>query len=443
VSGAPARRGPAARRPPLAADARLTAGWHQASGPARLDEHARRYGSMPAWDWSRSQLAGAVAEAGLTGRGGAGFPTGTKLRSVAGRRGPAVVVANGMESEPLSRKDQALLARAPHLVLDGAVAAALATGASTVHVCLDSTRAGQASAVRSAVAERAGAGIDPVPIQVHELPSRYTASEETALVRWLNGGEAKPMMTPPRPFERGVGRRPTLVDNVETLAHVALIARYGPRWFRASGCPDAPGTMLVTVAGAARHPGVYEIEGGTRVGDALSLGGADAARTVLIGGFFGTWHDARSVAGLPLTAAGLRQAGASPGAGIIHVLPAGGCGLAETAAILQFLAAHGAQQCGPCRFGLPAIAEDFAQLAAGRPAGDVLERLVGRLKVISGRGACRHPDGAVRLAASAMSAFAGDARAHAAGHPCPAARDRRPDLATRPLLVTRTGGGGR
>jgi NADH:ubiquinone oxidoreductase subunit F (NADH-binding) len=377
-----------------------------------------------------------VAEAGLTGQGGAGFPTGAKLRSVAGRRGPAVVVANGMESEPLSRKDQALLARAPHLVLDGAVLAALATGATTVHVCLDGTRAGQASAVRSAAQERRQAGLDPVPVEIHELPSRYTASQETALARWLNGGEAKPMMTPPRPSERGVGRRPTLVDNVETLAHVALIARYGPQWFREAGRPGAPGTMLITVAGAARDPGVYEIGGGTQVGDILSASGAGAAATVLIGGYCGTWHDARAVAGLPLTAAGLRNAGASPGAGIIGVLPAGTCGLAETAPILQFLAAHGAQQCGPCRFGLPAITEDFAQLAAGQPAPSALERLPGRLEVISGRGACRHPDGAVRIAASAMSAFASDARAHAAGDPCQAAQDRRPDPATRPSLDT-------
>jgi NADH:ubiquinone oxidoreductase subunit F (NADH-binding) len=440
VTGTPARRGPAAGPTALTAGARLTAGWLQASRPARLGEHVSRYGPLPAGDWSRGHLADAVAEAGLTGRGGAGFPTGAKLRAVASRRGPAVVVANGMESEPLSRKDQALLARAPHLVLDGAVLAALATGAGTVHVCLDSTRAGQAGAVRRAAAERDAAGLDPVRIQVHELPHRYTASEATALVRWLNGGEAKPMMTPPRVSERGVGRRPTLVDNVETLAHIALIARYGAPWFRAAGHPGAPGTTLVTVSGAAREPGVYEIGGGTTVGDVLSLGGACPGGSVLIGGYCGTWHDGQAVAGLPLTAAGLRDAGASPGAGIVHVLPAGSCGLAETARILRFLASHGAQQCGPCRFGLPAIADDFAQLAAGWPAAGVLDRLSRRLGVISGRGACRHPDGAVRLAASAMSAFASDARAHAAGHPCPAARDRRPDPARRPGPSTRPGG---
>jgi NADH:ubiquinone oxidoreductase subunit F (NADH-binding) len=124
----------------------------------------------------------------------------------------------------------------------------------------------------------------------------------------------------------------------------------------------------------------------------------------------------------------------------VHVLPAGRCGLVETARILRFLAAHGAQQCGPCMFGLPAIADDFTELAAGRAAAGVLDRLARRLGVISGRGACRHPDGAVRIAASAISAFASDARAHAAGHPCPAAQDPRRDWTSQPIQITPPGG---
>jgi NADH:ubiquinone oxidoreductase subunit F (NADH-binding) len=427
VAGPPIGGPPLSRSPGRAATAapRLTIGWAQARRPSGLAEHHARYGPLPGGRRAAGRLAEAVAAAGLTGRGGAGFPTGAKLRSVASGRGPAVVVANGMESEPASRKDQALLARAPHLVLDGAVLAAGAVGADTVHVCVDRARAGQAAAIRAAIGERQRAGPDPVRILVHELPRRYVSSEETALVSWLNGGEARPRSTPPRPFERGVGRRPTLVDNVETLAHLALIARYGPDWFRAAGDPDAPGTMLVTVAGAAADPGVYEIEGGTPVGDVLALGGA-AGDTVLIGGYFGTWHSAAQVAGRPLTAAGLRPAGGSPGAGVVYVLPDGCCGLAAAARILRYLAQQGAQQCGPCRLGLPAIAADFEQLAAARPQAGLLARLDRRLGVIPGRGACRHPDGAVRMAASALAAFAGDVRAHAAGHACAAAAAGEP-----------------
>jgi NADH:ubiquinone oxidoreductase subunit F (NADH-binding) len=434
MSALPAAASPG--RPPVR---RLTLGWHWAARPAGLREHQDRYGPLP--ESSRGgrlsllNLADAVTEAGLTGRGGAGFPTGTKMRAVAARRRPAVVVANGMESEPASEKDQALLARAPHLVLDGATAAALAVGADTVHICLDRTRESQVDEVLGAVEERRLAGLDPVRLLVHELPGHYVASEETALVSWLNGGEAKPTATPPRPFERGVQGRPTLVGNVETLAHVALIARFGPAWFREAGLPAAPGTMLVTVSGAVSYPGVYEIEAGSRVGDVLAMSGvSDAGGAGLIGGYFGTWHGLRDIASLPLTTAGLRSAGASPGAGVLFALPGGACGITEAARILDYLASQSAQQCGPCRFGLPAVADDFAQLAAGRPEGDPLERLSRRLGVLSGRGACRHPDGAVRMAASALTTFAADARAHAAGRPCPPSA-RRQRLAAAALPV--------
>jgi NADH:ubiquinone oxidoreductase subunit F (NADH-binding) len=431
--------------PQVSTSRRLTIGWQHARQPAGLREHLDIYGPLPGGRRGRADPRGlveAVSAAGLTGRGGAGFPTGKKMHSVAAQRGPATaVVANGVESEPASEKDQALLARAPHLVLDGAVLAARAVGAGTVHVCLDRTRGRQVSDVLRAVAERERAGLDPVRLLVHEIPHRYVSSEETALIRWLNGGEARPSVTPPRPFQKGVERGPTLVDNVETLAHIALIGRYGPDWFRRAGLPDAPGTMLVTVTGAVTDPGVYEIESGTRADEVLELGGLRPADAVLIGGYFGTWHPVRDVAGLPLTSAGLAEVGGSPGAGVVFALAQGGCGITETAAVLRFLAGQGAGQCGPCMFGLPAIAGDFAQLASGRPEGDVLARLDRRLGVIPGRGACRHPDGAVRLASSALRAFWADARAHAAGRPCAGAHRRGRAAGLLPVPHTAAGEG--
>jgi NADH:ubiquinone oxidoreductase subunit F (NADH-binding) len=410
--------------------ARLTAGWRDGTRAATLREHLERYGPLPRAGQRGDGLPGrpaalteAVTQAGLTGRGGAGFPTGVKMRTVAGRRGPAIVVANGMESEPASQKDHALLSRVPHLVLDGAVLAAAAVGADAVHVCLPRSKPGLAQRVRGAVAEREASGLAGAPIQVHGLPPGYVSSEETSLVRWLNGGEARPLGGRNRPFRSGVQRRPTLVDNVETLAHIALIARFGPSWFRQAGLPDAPGTMLATVCGAVGRPGVYEIEVGTVVADLLGWSRAsEDTQAVLIGGYFGTWHDLRAVADLPMSAPWLRRAGASPGAGVLAALPGQACGLTETARILGYLASQSAGQCGPCAFGLPAIADDFAQLAAGRPSGDVLTRLDRRLGVLPGRGACRHPDGAVQLAASALATFAADVSAHARQVPCPPAR---------------------
>jgi NADH:ubiquinone oxidoreductase subunit F (NADH-binding) len=356
------------------------------------------------------------------------------MRAVAARGGSAVVVANGMESEPASSKDEALLSLAPHLVLDGAVLAAEAVGAQVVHLCLSRQRPRLIDQLLAAVADRERARMDPVPIGVHAVPHHYVSSEETALIRWLNGGEAKPVLAPPRPYERGVRRLPTLVDNVETLAHVALIARYGPAWFRQAGQPDAPGTMLVTVSGAVTYPGVREIELGTTVGDVLARSGAATeASAVLVGGYFGTWHDAHAVAAAAMTGDELRRLGASPGAGVLVALPAAACGLTETARVLAYLAGQSAGQCGPCVFGLSSIAEDFAQLAAGRPGGALFERLERRLGIIKGRGACRHPDGAIRLAASALITFAADASAHARHQPCAAARPGHRDHAVLPI----------
>jgi NADH:ubiquinone oxidoreductase subunit F (NADH-binding) len=391
-----------------------------------LDEHLARHGVLPL-PWSGrggrdERLISAVELSGLTGRGGAAFPTGRKMRAVADGKGFPVVVANGMESEPASRKDATLLDDAPHLVLDGAAVAAAAVGANTVHLCLARPRLLQAERMRRCVDERLRRGLDRINVRIQQLPHHYVSSEETALVRWLNGGDARPAATPPRPFEKGVRGQPTLVANVETLAHLALIARYGPDWFRRVGHPDAPGTALLTVTGAVRRPGVHEVPMGRSLGSVLeTAGGATAPLSaLLVGGFFGSWLPAGPALSVPFTRADLAQLGAGPGAGVVVALPKDACGLAETARILNHLAANSAQQCGPCRFGLPAVARDFTALAEGRPEKDLWTRLRSRIELLPGRGACRHPDGASRLAATALSVFAADAHIHMTGHPCDA-----------------------
>ncbi|MFL6110321.1 MAG: NADH-ubiquinone oxidoreductase-F iron-sulfur binding region domain-containing protein [Catenulispora sp.] len=391
--------------------ARLLAAWHADGRPANLTEHLDRHGLPPG---PGACLIEAVEDAGLTGRGGAGFPTGRKMRSVARQRRRAVVVANGMESEPASRKDQTLLAVAPHLVLDGAILAARAVGADRVHLCVPRTRTGQLRDLAAAIDERRSAGLDVLRISLHALPHGYVTSESTALVHWLNGGPARPLGARTATCEKGVRGRPTLVQNVETLAHLALIARHGPDWFRERGTAETPGTILVTLSGAVRRPGVLEVEPGKTIDELLQQAGgpAEPLQAVLLGGFAGTWLPVEQALGLPFTRGGLAAAGAAPGAGVVAALPRDACGLAETARILTYLAGNGAEQCGPCRFGLPAVAEDFAALAAGRGDADLLSRLRRRVGLLPGRGACGHPDGAARLAAGALTAFADDVEHH-------------------------------
>ncbi|MGZ4395740.1 MAG: NADH-ubiquinone oxidoreductase-F iron-sulfur binding region domain-containing protein, partial [Gaiellaceae bacterium] len=245
---------------------RLLAGLPPGDRPVTLDEHLARHGSVRDHGKSRG-LIDLVEASGLQGRGGAAFPTATKLRAVASRRGRPVVVVNGTEGEPASGKDKVLLRCVPHLVLDGAVAAAEAVGAREAFVAVADGATAESATVAAAIDSRRRRKLDGrVTLRLVEVPDRFVAGEETALVHFLSGGEAKPTLAPPRPFERGVGGRPTLVQNVETLASLALIARHGPAWYRNSGTAAEPGTVLATVSGAVSAPGVVEVPLGTRLG---------------------------------------------------------------------------------------------------------------------------------------------------------------------------------
>jgi len=396
--------------------------------PTGLAEHEDLYGPLPLPEVSprsghaqrqRQRLIEVVERSGLTGRGGAGFPAGKKMRSVAAlaggpRKGRAVVVANGAESEPASCKDRLLLTRTPHLVLDGITLAAYAVGAEEAHLVVHGSEAELLESLEDAVDDRETLGVDPVPIQITGIPGRYVSSEQSSLVQYLNGGPAKPTFSPPRPHERGVKGRPTLVSNVETLAHLALIARYGDGWFRGIGPPAEPGSALVTVGGAVNRPGVYEIEMGTPIGHVVMLAGGPSERlqALLVGGYFGAWLPAELAWPVPMTHAGLRAVGGAMGAGMVIALPITSCALAETARVVSYLAEESAAQCGPCMFGLPALADALIELAYDGGRGRAVRAIATLLPLIEQRGACRHPDGATQFVRSALTTFAADARWH-------------------------------
>ncbi len=384
-----------------------------APGPVGLAGHTARYGPPPS-SLSRRQrdaLIAEVARAGLTGRGGAGFPTARKLAAVAAGRAP-VVVANGTEGEPASMKDRVLMASSPHLVLDGAVLAAEITGAgNAVSVVHRDVRV----LIDQAVAERVRAGLDRVRLEVRTAADGFVAGQASAVVRWIQRGIPAPTTTPPRLAQRGLRGAPTLVQNVETLAHLALIARYGASWFRSAGTRAEPGSMLVTVLGAVREPGVREVAIGTPVGQLLDLAGGASAplQALLLGGYFGAWVDAAEASARPFCSAGLADLDAGPGAGLIAALPVSACGLGETARVVRYLAGESAGQCGPCVFGLPAIAGQVERLAEGRGADPGLLRRW--LAQVDGRGGCAHPGGAVQLVRSALRTFGPELNWQAAG----------------------------
>ncbi len=388
-------------------------------GATALETHRGHYAEPPVPSRARPKLIDAIERSGLRGRGGAGFPTGVKMQAVASRRRQPVVVVNGTEGEPISRKDATLLQLQPHLVLDGAALAAAAVGANAVFICIERTQQHSIDAVSIALAERFRAEPNGVAMALKPTPPRYVAGEETALVHWLNGGEAKPTRTPPRPFEKGVGGHPTLIDNVETLAHVTQIVQYGPSWFRSIGTASEPGTALMTLSGAINRPAVYEAPVGARLGALLERAGTPhGIGAVLVGGYFGSWLDARTAGQARMSNEFLRPLGGGLGCGAVAVLPSQCCGVLESARVMRWMADESAGQCGPCVNGLDAIAATMRNVAAGRAGLDALATLERWAGQVDGRGACRFPDGAIRFLRSAMAVFAEDFRDHARGHPC-------------------------
>jgi NADH:ubiquinone oxidoreductase subunit F (NADH-binding) len=388
---------------------RLLAGLRPGRGPLDLDAHLAVHGRLP----SPSGLIELVSESGLRGRGGAGFPAGRKLEAVASTRRRPVVVANGAEGEPVSFKDKTLLRRAPHLVLEGTALAAAAVGAREAFVTVDHDAYVQVDAVSRALDQRRARRADRgVTLRLVLVPSGFVTGEETALVSLLDGGPAKPRFTPPRPFEKGVRGAPTLVQNVETLANMALIARHGSDWFRALGTPEEPGSALFTVSGAIERPGVYEAALGTPLATVLAQAGdvRGVAGAFLLGGYFGSWVDPDTAQGLRLLDSELAAAGASLGAGAIVVLPAAACGLDQAARVARYLSDESAGQCGPCLHGLAAVAGALETLTDG--LGDTRSQAARWLEQVHGRGACRHPDGAVRFVKSALDVFRDEVHLH-------------------------------
>lgn len=397
-----------------------------------LKEHLSVHGAVPQCEGAgrrlglrrnaQSALIDEVERSGLRGRGGASFPTAAKMRAVAAGKGRPLVVINATEGEPASAKDRLLLQSLPHLVLDGAVLAAGALNADEAIVCVCESNAEMGS-VERAIAERRAVR-EAVKLRFSVVPNGYVTGQESALVQHLNGGPALPTFAPPMPFQRGVDGRPTLVSNAETLAHLALIARHGAQWYRELGIASQPGSTLLTLSGPIAHPGVYEIEHGASLSSLIDAAGGLSApvRAILVGGYAGTWIDAEAMYGVALSDEHLAPFGAFIGAGVLALLSTDACPVAETARLIGWLADQSAGQCGPCVNGLRSIATLFLQVAQGAAGRGAAQSLAQLISLTRGRGACRHPDGAVRLVESAAQVFGEELADHARHGVCAACR---------------------
>lgn len=356
-------------------------------------------------------LIEAVAEAGLRGRGGAGFPASVKLAALRARPGPKYIIANGEEGEPSSVKDRWLMRSRPHLVIDGLLRAAEAIEAAEAFLYVSDARS--ATSLHGALS---ALGTTPVPVQVFEVEPGYVAGEETSVVRAIDGGPAKPTDKPPRPYEAGLRGQPTLVSNVETLANLPFIAGHDTAAHQDGGEGDS---VLLTITGAVARPGLYEVPLGTMLGTVLDglAGLRPGCRGLLMGGFFAGLLNRRAL-DLPIAHDTLRAAGSGLGCGAIIALGEEDCPIAAAGDVMAYFARENAGQCGACMRGTPAMSKAITSLGLGRIGDAELGKLQDWSVSLRGRGACGTLDGAAQLAATIFREFPEEVARHR-GMSCP------------------------
>ncbi|QEN13359.1 NADH-ubiquinone oxidoreductase-F iron-sulfur binding region domain-containing protein [Mycolicibacterium sp. ELW1] len=374
---------------------------------------------------SPESLLAEVEGSGLLGRGGAAFPLAVKLRTVraAHTRGhETVVLANGEEGEPASVKDRWLLRHRPHLVLDGVRLAARLVGAHHAYVYVSDLDA--ARAVDAALSEVGFDTLGGLQISIVTVDAGYVAGEETAAVRAVNGGPAKPTDKPPRPFQHGIAGHPTLVSNVETLANLPYLHRNGAAAFRSAGTAASPGTFLMTITGAGRPPALYEVPHGMPFRDVLALHGVspDSVQGALMGGYFAGLLN-REVLDTTLDHETFRELGCGLGCGAVAILT-DDCSVAVAASVLAYFDRENAGQCGSCFNGTAAMAAAAGALRDGAATAEDVARLERWSVVLRGRGACATLDGAANVAGSLLKHFPAVVEHHLAGacDPCGAGR---------------------
>lgn len=332
-----------------------------------------------------------INSAGLTGRGGAAFPSAIKIKAAKENR--ARLIVNACDGEIGAAKDGWVVANHLNELLEGVALITEGRAKPLFAAHRDSTTARLLAAAGLAVLE---------------VPERYVSSEETSLISLAHGGTARPM-TKKAPFvfggrdSQGKRIRPTVVLNAETIWRVSQISRRGPEWFRSYGTDTEPGPRLIAVGGYVTTPSIIEASAGVPVIDLIDLAGglADEARFVGIGGLGGVLLTAAEARRATWDTPTMKNFGGGLGPGIITVWDPRQAAAHSAGAMIAYGAGESAGQCGPCMFGLPSLSADWNAFAMN-PSHDTQRRLENRLKLFGGRGACHHPDGVARFATSAL-----------------------------------------
>ncbi|MEA3021052.1 MAG: NADH-quinone oxidoreductase subunit [Actinomycetota bacterium] len=384
---------------------------------------------------------------GLRGRGGAGFPTGQKWRTVrehGADRAATTVVVNGAEGEPGTYKDRTILLRNPYAVIEGALVAAHVVGANRVVFAVKATSAAVVDRLRAAIAESvAGDWCNGVELEVFEGPDEYLYGEETALLEALNGRPPFPRVAPP--YRRGVdavveseadatsgsglpahvemaagdtGAPPALVDNVETLANVGAIVARGAAWFREVGTSDSPGTVVCTITGASIAAGVGEVAMGTTLRDAIMSVSGDMKRGRTIKAVLPGVSSALlsgDALDTPLTYEAMNAAGSGLGSAGFMVLADDDDLVAAIAGVSRFLAVESCGQCTPCKQDGLAIAERLARVARSEAESDDLEEIRSLVTTVADEARCSLASQHQVVVASLLEHFGDDVAVHSTG----------------------------
>ena len=335
-----------------------------------------------------------ITASGLRGRGGAGFATGRKWSIAADTEADnRYVVCNAGEDEPGSFKDRVLLEYRPHLVLEGTLVAARAIGAKGIHFYVNETYDACLSRVKTAIDEASAAGfLAGITASVHPAPTVYVAGEDSAVLEVLEGKPPKPRPKPPYPATAGLFGKPTVVNNVETLANVPPIMRNGASWFRSYGTAEYPGTMIFCLGSELINPGAFELPYGTSLRQLFEdLGGGlkdgRKLKAILPGGPSCAFLAASSL-DVSLDPESLKQAGTTLGCGVMRFYGEGTCMVEEALQIARFFAKECCGQCPACRMETSMLSTMLERIHAGKGDAALLDQFQKILDFNRGKGYC-------------------------------------------------------
>jgi NADH-quinone oxidoreductase subunit F len=376
-----------------------------------------------------------VSDAGLRGRGGAGFPTGKKWQFTRDApEEPRYLVLNGGEDEPGSKKDRVLLENLPHLVLEGTILAVYAIGASKAYLYINALYDVAIKSINDALAEAKSAGYwgDNVlgsnfslDMEAIPAPHNYVAGEDTAVLEVIEGKKPWPRQKPPFPVTVGLFGKPTAVNNVETLANVAPIVLKGSDWYRKFGTAESPGTMIFSLNDDVNRPGVYELPFGTPLRYLIEEcgGGIKGGKKIKA-----IMPAAPSSAFLPLDKIdtpmdhnSMRDAGAALGCGVVKLVSEGSCIVEELVKVADFFAAESCGQCPACRMETNTLAMMIKKVQAGQGGQPILDQFSKILAFNKGKGFCNLIAMPGPPIESALKLFPADFEAHLSTGKCPAA----------------------